>query len=159
MVKESLYVVFAKCLVPHQCGYSVYTKITPELKIKEYTCKMNKLYIRKPSKEPILQKWWALIHWENKDKIYPIKSHELTFKVPSSPGFSFPHMSNTEKTNSLTVFQAIHHFALFSSNFHLAREYCPQNFSREKGKEEVEGKAKSNSHSAVSQPFESIIPL
>ena len=62
----------------HQYCYSMYIKLTPDLKIKEYMCKVNKqpvLYIRKPLKEPTLQKCRALTCREKKDKKYPMKCH------------------------------------------------------------------------------------
>lgn len=53
-------------------------------------------------------------------------------------------MWNPDKknNNALTVMQAIRYFVLFRSNIPLAKEYCAQTFSREKGNEEGEGKAK-----------------
>lgn len=52
-------------------------------------------------------------------------------------------MWNPDKyNNALTLVQAIHYFVLFSSNVPLAKQYCAQTLSREKGNEEGEGKAK-----------------
>lgn len=146
----------------HQYCYSMYTKLTPGLKIKEYMCKVNKqpvLCIRNTLKEPILQKYRALTCWgkkKTKNILWNVINLLLKYLLPQASPFTA--FGILRKIMLLRVVQAIHYFVIFSSNFPLAREYCPQTSSREK---QGGGGRKSKVHmrSAVSQPYESIIPL